>query len=311
MSDPELLEFLKRHEVRTMAKDIAKLRDQEAQKEKEKILKLQAVPKAPETAPAKEVPAPRVAATPSMVLPGKPSRFSKVLIRIFFVVLILFIVSNAAAFAYWLFKKRGAQAPPSPPSQQQPREETSRPRGFFEGVPQTTLFLQEREQLFSGLEEILKQDFPAGLTRLTIQTMDAESSVDPRVFFQTLVVKPPENFVSLLEEPFAVFVFTDAEKTRKRVGFVVQLQEPKRAEEILGAWEPDMEKSFALLSSLHGPKDNVYTNLFGTALFQDIPIRFQQFSLRDSGLFYAVAETNFIFSGSLDGMKEALGQIKK
>ena len=80
--EKEKLEFLKREEIRTMQKDIAKLREIEAQKERERIaiLKTEEKIQAPslEKVPEKkeEVPVGLI-----QKISKKPSSFQKILIR--------------------------------------------------------------------------------------------------------------------------------------------------------------------------------------------------------------------------------------
>lgn len=139
----EKLEFLKREEVRTMAKDIAKVREQESKKEQERIaslremsrrdtgLKKEAQPKKPEIvlsqhpekkpgvtvkdsagappkapAPAKQfTPAPKQPEPP--LIPRRPlKRSEKLFIRLIVGGVVVFLIFNAVAFGFWYFFQR-------------------------------------------------------------------------------------------------------------------------------------------------------------------------------------------------------------
>ncbi|MDP2736099.1 MAG: hypothetical protein Q8P12_07950 [bacterium] len=120
----EKLEFLKREEVRTMAKDIARVRERESRLQQERIAGL----KPGETKPAQ--PKPQVAlsqrepatkeGTPSAPLMGKrsPLRFEKVFIRIVVGGIILFLIFNAVALAAWLLLNRDAGTQQAPEQQE-------------------------------------------------------------------------------------------------------------------------------------------------------------------------------------------------
>ena len=115
MPEEEKLEFLKREEIQTMAKDLAKLREVEAQKERERIAALkikeeitppllekeEKIPEKPSPA-ASGTMAGKKEETPVALIPKplkKASSFQKVLVRIT-LVLILFLI---AGFFYWYF----------------------------------------------------------------------------------------------------------------------------------------------------------------------------------------------------------------
>ena len=104
----EKLEFLKRTDVRTMTKDIAHLRGQEAAKERKRIEAL-ASQKASKTKRAREkeiadsllsgnhteIPQPKIQKA--------PSRFDKLFIRILVILILLFSLGNIVALAYYWF----------------------------------------------------------------------------------------------------------------------------------------------------------------------------------------------------------------
>jgi len=145
----EKLEFLKREEVRTMAKDIAAVRKKEAKKEREHIANLQKeaqLPKKPqvvlsqhpETKP-KAIESDPIGTPPTAVgldstgakqfaqetpkrplLPGRPlKRSEKLFIRLVVGSIIVFLIFNAVAFGFWYFFKRGAQKQPESQNIQQ------------------------------------------------------------------------------------------------------------------------------------------------------------------------------------------------
>ena len=113
----EQLEFLRREDIRTMAKDMARLREEEAKKERERILQLQASPSGGQEKHKKKQGQPVAAketsqtpftpsgvalrASPSGIdLPKPLSRAKKIFVRVAIIFLILFIIANVIALIY-------------------------------------------------------------------------------------------------------------------------------------------------------------------------------------------------------------------
>lgn len=141
----EKLEYLKREEVRTMEKDIARLREEEAKKEQARIAQLEAqkelekekgvIQKVKELAVERKIRGeqeeqkifqkikdsilPPGEESPIQNLPSPPSSFQKIFVRLFFVVLFSLIAFYVTLFGYWyLVKKIKAPEPSSPPTLQ-------------------------------------------------------------------------------------------------------------------------------------------------------------------------------------------------
>lgn len=128
----EKLEFLKREEVRTMAKDIARVREGEAKTRQERIagLKLRegkTSPK-PQVALSQQGTAKPGKAPATGPVPAKraPSRFEKVFVRIVIGGIIFFLLFNAVAFGVWLFWSQN-QEPQAPQEKTGTVEETTEP----------------------------------------------------------------------------------------------------------------------------------------------------------------------------------------
>jgi len=139
----EKLEFLKREEIRTMAKDIAGVRERQAEKERERIANLQReakLPKKPQIVLSQDpeerprtlpnnspgdaptavdlnpAQAKQVAPTPKKqrpLLPRRPlKRSEKLFIRFLIGGVIVFLIFNAVAFGFWYLFKRDTQKQP-------------------------------------------------------------------------------------------------------------------------------------------------------------------------------------------------------
>ncbi|MCH8244418.1 hypothetical protein IIB97_00840 [Patescibacteria group bacterium] len=104
----EKLEFLKREEVRTMAKDIAKIREEEAKKERGRISNFKKEAEKPQVAlsqqpaPKKQEPLKRLS------MQKRPlKRSEKLFIRFLVSGVILFLLLNVITFGFWYFFQRG------------------------------------------------------------------------------------------------------------------------------------------------------------------------------------------------------------
>lgn len=103
----EKLEFLKREEVRTMAKDIAKIREEEAKKERGRISNFKKEAEKPQVvlsqqpAPKKQEPLKRLS------MQKRPlKRSEKLFIRFLVSGVILFLLLNVITFGFWYFFQR-------------------------------------------------------------------------------------------------------------------------------------------------------------------------------------------------------------
>ena len=102
----EKLEFLKRMDVRTMTKDVAELRGQEAAKERQRIEALanqkeNQVKQVQEEKMANSLLSGDHPRPPQRNIPSAPSRFDKLFIRALVIFVVLFVIGNIAAAAYY------------------------------------------------------------------------------------------------------------------------------------------------------------------------------------------------------------------
>lgn len=108
----EILEFLKRAEIRTMTKDIATVREEEAKKERERIAALRSAhEQTPNLSPvnAFQRPAPLPPAVPlpkTISLAKPPSRVQKIIVRTLVGGVALLLLLNISLFIYWYFTQR-------------------------------------------------------------------------------------------------------------------------------------------------------------------------------------------------------------
>ncbi|MBI2641995.1 MAG: hypothetical protein HYW96_00260, partial [Candidatus Wildermuthbacteria bacterium] len=120
----------------------------------------------------------------------------------------------------------------------------------------------------------------------------------------------PEGVADSLQENLTLFVHKNAQN-RSRLGFAIPLAENAHIEADLTAWEPDMERNFALFLSIQGQKDSFAVTFFRGTVYKGITVRFQTLSSQDLGLVYALLDNALVVTGSLESMKATIDEIQK
>lgn len=319
----ETLQFLKREEVRTMAKDVAKLREQEATKERERITDIKTEPQqALQTQGAKLKPSlmPH-AEKPRMVLPKARTRFEKILIRLVVAGILIFILSNGIAFGYWYFiKKRGAQITPSPqPSPEAMAGEAEPGNGnqvstgnlvsptpivFFETPQEKTVDAAATDNLLLLLSNVLKEEHQQGFTRILFKKQGGDAFLTTKEFLTRTNLVMPGPLLSLLKEDFMVFVYSSP--GRKRLGFIAELSQTDGAQDMLKGWETTLQQDTKPLWEIVGQKGSAYTPFFRQTAYQNNVVRFQTFSVIDFGVVYTLFGTKLILATSFESVTKAV-----
>ena len=339
----ETLEFLKREEVRTMAKDIALLREEEAKKERERIAKIQA------GEPKKKTPTPAQAPKPQPILQAReeekqkpPSlmphaqaqkpvflkartRSEKIVIRIIVIGVLLFILVNGLAFGYWYFtRKKVMEIIPSPQPAPIEQEVESQPAGgdstlapievaeppvvFFEPVQEKTIEVATTDNLPLLLSNALKEEdskeSSQGFTRVFVRETGDTAPIPTREFLDKAGVVMPEPLLSLLNEDFMLFVYSSP--GRKRLGFIGELSQVEGVQDILRTWETTLEQDTKQLWDIVGQKGSAYTTFFRQAVHQNSLVRFQTFSVLDFGTVYTLFGAKLILTTSFESLTKAV-----
>lgn len=156
----EKKELLKRGEIRTMEKDLAKLRETEAEEERKKISSLKPDEETPETR-EKEPKEIKEEEAPGVLIPKKirrPSSFQKILVRTL-AVIVLFL---AIGFFYWLLTEKMPGEPAgeetAPPLEEKTTEESLSPEQSETGTEGAGAEEEEEGQEESVEEEPAKEE---------------------------------------------------------------------------------------------------------------------------------------------------------
>jgi hypothetical protein len=289
----ETVEFLKRKEVRTMAKDVALLREEEATKEREKIVGLgNQVSGRNLVSPASSAGGPEPkdsslmpASTPKETPLRGPRHFDKVFIRVALILGVTFILVNITAFAVWNMQKNSkAKTPPAPAPAPAPA-----PVGSSD--PTAPSNDGAEPSLLSLSQTLLAKEDAPGLTKILVKDKVSEFPF-------------PSQLKEIIRDEFTVFSFVSQDK--KRLGFIFQLQSSQGAREMLQQWEGNMEKDLETLWGVVGQKGKAYVPFFRQTSYQNTAIRFQTFSVKDFGIVYAIVNDTLIFTTSLESMKQAI-----
>ncbi|MBI1984823.1 MAG: hypothetical protein HYS60_01785 [Candidatus Wildermuthbacteria bacterium] len=302
----EMLDLLKRGEVRTMAKDVAEVREETAKQEFGRIGAT-----APQTlqpvSPAGE-PSSFMPASPAGAIPSAPERpSSKTLPRI---LIALFVIAGLGAggfFAYQSFLRKepapsAVQTPEQAPESEQAIPETPAP--LLQTSYSSTI---EVAGGVAALEDFLSQDHQKGLTAIQLAN-EAQQPLNLQDFFATFGMQVPENISSLLRPNFTFFLSV-SNAGNKRLGFVLKTASNFSISDLLEAWEPAMERDFALLSSPLGPKNKFYVSFFRQSQYQGVPVRYQTFSDQDFGIVYAQMQDFLIFTTSFESARNVIDAL--
>ena len=329
--EEEKLEFLKREEIRTMQKDIIRLREGEAQTERERITELK-----PQE-PRKEIPVrlpakqekresgPIEKGMPVTLipreLPKKLSPLQKIIVRAGVVLILLLF----AGFFYWLIAQKPSEAPgeeettlpeetaeePGEQPGEQPEEqpEIKVPLSLISTEATRTLEiinLGETPLILSGL--LKGKVEPQGFTRVLIENKNENKILGLKDFFAAFETQSPEGLLDKLDDDFTLFVYST--QAANRLGFVSKVEQTEGLLNLLKTWEGSMEGDTENLFASLGKETPAVSSAFKTAFHQGVGFRFLTISREDFGICYAWFDDYFVFTSSFESMQKAIEKIK-
>ncbi len=307
----EMLDFLKRGEVRTMAKDIARLRKEEAKKEAERIETLGKTQSTPVSLmPSSFAKNSYVGENIRMPLPQKPQTFSKIFVRIVIVFIVIFVLINGGALVFWVLQKKST----TPPIATQPTSETQIPETSTPQLGAVAFPIVNTTMLnFSGgadgpslLSQFAAQEQTQGFTRVVPQNPENKKILSAKDFLNAMQIPIIASVSSILEDNFTLFLYQTPQ--RKRMGITLSLSS-EIDRNILKSWEPTLEQDLAPFFVWQGQKDKAYVKFFRPIAYKNTMIRCQTFSLEDFGICYALVNKNLVFTSSLESMRAVLNLL--
>lgn len=317
--EKEKLEFLKREEIQTMQKDIARLREIETQKERERIAAItpeeKITPASPEkpsfaeaTKEKEEIP---ISFMPR--IPKRPSPFQKVLIRAG-LVLILFLV---VGFFFWFFEIRKPNGlpeekitPPVATSTEENGEMSALiiPPALILTVATETMEIAAFAELNRSLPQTLSKSFIENdFTRLLIVDINKNKVFGLKEFFAVFNVKTPESFFDKINNDFTLFVYSG--NNTNRLGFAVKIKEKEGLDELLKSWEPTIEKDTEEFFRILGKTTAASIPYFKGTTYKSVSFRYLSFPPTNFGICWAVYDNYFLWTSSGESMIKIINKL--
>ena len=328
----EKLEFLKREEIRTMAKDLSRLREAEAQKERERIaaLQLEKIKKAAEgeprqgreekiiphgtpEKPLEEKPAKEVLISKPLL--KRPSSFQKVLARGVVVFFCLLLISG---LFYWAL---GTKRPPTKGVTPPPTGEEIPPEEGAIGKPEIiispsllsitetrTLEISKNEEIPESFNRLMAEELQKGeFLRVVIKNIDENRLASLEDLFGAFQIEASDEGISKkLEADYTLAIYP--QEQGKRIVFVVKIGEEGGLAELLKNWEGKITKEGVFVS---GNKVPTLLSYFKTSSYQNVSFRYLTISKEDSGICYLLFDNYFVFATSFESLKKAIEQVKQ
>jgi len=300
--EEEKLEFLKREEVRTMEKDVRRLREMEAKEEREKIAALKKEIKELEAKPEVEV-------LPEETLIPKPPKkilgtFKKILVRLGIFLLLIFFIS----FFYWFFGIRKHPSPRGPevlpPKEITPSEEATPPVEKIEEIG--NLEISKNEEIPEVFNQLMKEKLIEGFTPIVIKNITENRLVSIEDIAKAFQIEVPKGIFQKFEENYTLSIFT--QKEGKRISLKTKVKEKEGLLELFKNWEAKILKEGVFIAS---EKIQTLVPYFRTSSFQKINFRYLTISKEDLGICYAFFDDYFVLTTSFESMKKIIEQLKQ
>ena len=300
-------EFLKREEIETMKKDVARLREIEAQKERERIAQIspevkKEKPKEREEIPVTLIPKP----------PERPPSYRKILVRATVITLIFLLLG----VFIWLLLIKKVEKPLEEALEEEIEEgieevsetpEIIIPPSLVSETATSPLEISSLEDIPSSLSQLLENSFELGFTRILIKDTKENKILGLKEFFQAFEIKTPEGLLDKLNNDFTLFIYSGE---KQRLGFVTEIKEKEELNALLSSWEKTLEKDTENLFTVLGKEGETYASNFKESSFGEIPFRFLTISIEDFGICYALVGDFFIFTTSFEGMEKTINELK-
>jgi len=299
----EKLEFLKREEIRTMEKDIKRLREVEAEKEMERVSILETEKKEVRVMPSTEVKIP----SKETVLPKPPKKSSpreKILVRIGAILIFLFLL----VFFYWFFfvKKPLLKEFIEKPVKEIEKTEIAVPLPLMPVKGLITFEISKLEEVPGIFSQIEKEEFSEGdFFQIGIKNLAENRLVSLEELSQSFQVEIPEGFFQKLDKDYTLAVFS--QKEWKRIVLITEVKEKEGLSDLLKNWEGKLQKEGVFLS---GQKISILSPYFRTAFYQNTGFRYLTISKEDLGVCYAWFDDYFVFTTSFQSMKKVIEKLE-
>ena len=331
-SKEEFLKFLKREDIKTMAKDIARLRESEAKKEGERIAQIQ-----PKMLPKIEKPVEkfksneqekltelkqedkegvrRIIQQRVSALPSSPSKFKKVLVRIPVLIVLILIIGNLFLFWYWYLKVEKKQTPEPEITEQKipivviPPEPEIPTSSIIENET-ITLEISNLAEVPEAISKLVKTNFPKDqFIRILIKNTEENKYLGVKEFFESFEIQAPESFYEKLDNNITLFVYSHYSKEENNLGFAVKIIKEQDLFNIIKNWEVSLEQDTKNLYDILGKAGSPSNPNFKKATYNNTTFRYLSFPPEGLGIVWAITKNTFLFTSSGESMFKAIDKI--
>jgi len=336
----EKLAFLKREEIRTMAKDLVRLQEQAALAQREKVADLKIAQKVKQELIEREKIANTIIPSDFGVkqeevedlLPKikKPSSFQKIFVRIFIGLAGLGFLFLLGFGVWFLVTKRGKPLQPSPlptptvptispsivssptPSSEPPSSPNIPPIPLIKVKEIKLVRLTETADPKTTTLEIIKtvptQDNPEFYELL----LEKDGKfLSPKDFFDNFKIGFPEGFwtdLSTKPEDFDLLLYPKTNNLR--LGFLVKTTDAQKTISLFRSRESRLENDWETILVISGKNKPALYRYFRQTSYKDVLVRYLTVSKQDLGLCYASYNDYFILTTSFESIKKIIDQLK-
>lgn len=295
-------ELLKRGEIKTMAKDIARLRELETKAEGEKISAIKAEEKLV-TPPVQEKPiqdfqqesAVLEKAPLESLMPKAPAKKKRVFKKIFVRLALLGIFALIlAVFLYNNFKSGPKEATPVSDIQnnvQNPqKEQIFFPQSLIRTDQTKIIELSEGENASQAFSQVLAQKIPDdNLTEILIKNGENNFISLKEALSVSFGFLLPENIIQKLEQDYTLSIMGQQEGNR--LAFIAKTNDKQGLIDSLKKWE------------------KATTSVFKTGSLQNTLFRYLTLDKNDSGICYLVLDDYFVLTSSFKSMERMIKEL--
>ncbi len=338
--EEEKLKFLRREEIKTMQKDVNKLRETEAQKEKERIVSLAEEKEQKKKEPPKKLPQPikiflkkeepekeavveEEIPAEAVLIPKNPKRrggiFKKVIVRLFFVLIFIGLIGGA----YYLFRSGALtslfsrrttpeteqQEENTPPETQKEEEEfqIEIPISFVPIEKTFVVEIADNGEIPQEIKRITKKDLPQEeFSRIVLENPGKKRLVSLEEIAQAFQVSTVPEVVNKIDiDRFTFLLYPQPEGMRQVL--IARVEDSDNLNNGLKTWENRLIQDG--VSGL-GQQIPVIGTSFKNYSFQNVPFRYLTIGKNDSGICYALYKGYLIVTSSFKSMNQAIVKLK-
>ncbi len=304
----EKLDFLKREEIKTMAKDLAFLRELEAQKQREKIASIKLKEDSLTSKQISEQTKDKSKKIFSIQETPKTSSQSKKILVRGIIVLLFVLFLGIIAWFFWPKEKTSipeAEEEISEPVVEEP--EIRIPVSLIPIEKTKTPEISNIEEISTILKEMIQEEMVEGeFLRVAIKNIKEKRLVSFEELSTSLGIEVPEEMYQKIDEDYTLVFYSQAQG--KRVALIAKVKEHQGLIEVLKNWETQMLKKEIVISEKSYP---FLVPSFKTSFYKDIGLRYLTISKNDFGLCYAYFDNYFLVTSSFESFKKIIDKIDK